>query len=491
MYGKLTTLTALLTLAACEAEPALEALPGAASPAPATLQLTAPIAIAGQPVTLTVTGANPGTGVTFWLGRGFGPDTCPPALGGVCHNLAGPHNRLGVVTADAQGVATFTLTLSPALSEARRVVQAMAPGAPAEVSNARLIRVYPAGSVVQPGDDVDGDGVTVGGGDCDDGDALIHPGAIDTVGDRVDQNCDDLDGLDADRDRAASLGSGGVDCDDQQVRTWPGRVESCDLLDNNCDGVVDEGYPDTDGSGRLDCLEVALVVTWGWTSHDLPLWTCDNELPLARELIELEALFEGLGLGLVRVDEDEVAGVSASQLAPYRAVMLNNGGWADELRSGTVDALLSAGDKALMMVGDDLAFMADRTRLTTGRPELMALAHIGSYEHNGNLTFKGLGGVLVDPDHPIANGPWGGLSDFAYEGDFDHLTLTGTGEQVLFVKEQVGTPVVWVAEEADRRLAVVQPSLYNNNNCPVSDAGGLADVATLYENTVSWVLDLP
>lgn len=42
----------------------------------------------------------------------------------------------------------------------------------------------------KPDSDYDGDGVTVGDGDCDDGDASIHPGAEETAGDGVDTNCD-------------------------------------------------------------------------------------------------------------------------------------------------------------------------------------------------------------------------------------------------------------------------------------------------------------
>ena len=41
-----------------------------------------------------------------------------------------------------------------------------------------------------PAEDKDGDGWTIDGGDCDDGDPAIHPGAGDRVGDGVDNDCD-------------------------------------------------------------------------------------------------------------------------------------------------------------------------------------------------------------------------------------------------------------------------------------------------------------
>ncbi|MCK6520002.1 putative metal-binding motif-containing protein [Myxococcota bacterium] len=38
--------------------------------------------------------------------------------------------------------------------------------------------------------DADGDGVTVGDGDCNDDDANVFPGATETAGDSIDSNCD-------------------------------------------------------------------------------------------------------------------------------------------------------------------------------------------------------------------------------------------------------------------------------------------------------------
>ena len=42
--------------------------------------------------------------------------------------------------------------------------------------------------------DADGDGFSLGSGDCDEADPSVHPGADDPVGDGIDQNCDGVDG---------------------------------------------------------------------------------------------------------------------------------------------------------------------------------------------------------------------------------------------------------------------------------------------------------
>lgn len=56
----------------------------------------------------------------------------------------------------------------------------------------------------------------------------------------------------AERERRGRIVTIGKDCDDSRADVHPGATEICDLVDNDCDGVVDEGqtltvYADVDG----------------------------------------------------------------------------------------------------------------------------------------------------------------------------------------------------------------------------------------------------
>ncbi len=125
--------------------------------------------------------------------------------------------------------------------------------------------------------DQDGDGEddsAYGGTDCDDTSAAINTAATEAC-DGVDEDCDGTvdDGAmtpyytDADGDgyggetaagEACSLPAGylatGDDCDDTDSAISPAASESCDSVDNDCDGLTDEGvatryYRDADGDG--------------------------------------------------------------------------------------------------------------------------------------------------------------------------------------------------------------------------------------------------
>lgn len=112
--------------------------------------------------------------------------------------------------------------------------------------------------------DIDGDGFDPSQ-DCNDANPMVYPGAPELCGDGLDNNCDGLFDesclvcTDIDGDGFyAQVGCGIVDCDETSAAINPGALESCgDGIDNNCDGQVDEDtahdaityYRDNDGDG--------------------------------------------------------------------------------------------------------------------------------------------------------------------------------------------------------------------------------------------------
>jgi len=87
--------------------------------------------------------------------------------------------------------------------------------------------------------DFDGDGYTPDAGDCDDGNADIRPGIPEEC-DGIDNNCNGI----LDEGFADTDGDTIADCTD---------VEDCDGVDNDGDGSIDEGFADVDGDGTPDC----------------------------------------------------------------------------------------------------------------------------------------------------------------------------------------------------------------------------------------------
>jgi hypothetical protein len=81
--------------------------------------------------------------------------------------------------------------------------------------------------------------------DCDDTDPHIFPGAPEKCGDGIAQNCvaDISCSCDKDGDGYCSPD----DCNDSDANIHPWATEICDHKDNDCDGLIDEGNPDSTG----------------------------------------------------------------------------------------------------------------------------------------------------------------------------------------------------------------------------------------------------
>jgi hypothetical protein len=144
--------------------------------------------------------------------------------------------------------------------------------------------------------------------DCNDAVSAVHPGAEEYC-DATDRDCDGdpvndpVDGdpyyTDADGDGFGDpataflscspvdgLVADATDCDDADPLTYAGAAEVCDLLDNDCDGVADDGatdartwYLDADADGHGDAsvtlAECGLPSGYSATDDD-----CDDADPL-------------------------------------------------------------------------------------------------------------------------------------------------------------------------------------------------------------------
>ncbi len=100
--------------------------------------------------------------------------------------------------------------------------------------------------------DLDGDGVAKPD-DCNDKNAKIFPGAKDKCGDGVDQDCDGADAVcTKDNDEDGDGYNIKYDCEDGSAAVYPGAPEVCNKIDDDCDGVVDNGDPGGGAACGLD-----------------------------------------------------------------------------------------------------------------------------------------------------------------------------------------------------------------------------------------------
>lgn len=126
-------------------------------------------------------------------------------------------------------------------------------GNPRIISGVVDMGAYEYDATCSPDDesDFDGDGFTTCGGDCDDSDADVNPSASE-ICDGIDNDCSGIidEGFDSDNDGYTTCGG---DCDDFNTEINPAAAEICsDDLDNDCDTLVD-------ADDVADCTGVELL----------------------------------------------------------------------------------------------------------------------------------------------------------------------------------------------------------------------------------------
>jgi len=179
------------------------------------------------------------------------------------------------------------------------------------------------------------------GGECDDADSGINPAAEDVAYDGIDQDCDGADLTDVDGDGYdATVVDGGTDCDDTDATIHPDADDTADLVDTDCDGLVDDDSIEpgdivmteaminpygTDGSvpdGDGEWLELHNTTDYdinivGWTFSDAEL----DEMIVDEDVIVPAGGYIVMG---VNGDEETNGGVTVDHVYPYGSLRLAN-----------------------------------------------------------------------------------------------------------------------------------------------------------------------
>ncbi|MBN2798163.1 MAG: FG-GAP repeat protein [Deltaproteobacteria bacterium] len=174
--------------------------------------------------------------------------------------------------------------------------------------------------------------VSLGGGDCQDVDPTIHPGAVDTWYDGVDSNCDGMHDFDQDGDTWLAAAFGGKDCDDLDPGTNPEALELLNGQDDNCDGAVDLGAT----------ADSAPVMMTGSTASN-------GAAGFALAVGD----FDGNGLA------DLVVGSPEESNKTGRVYLLDNRSWVDNDRVDRVASHAVAGDDTGDEFGHALSNLGD------------------------------------------------------------------------------------------------------------------------------------
>lgn len=345
-------------------------------------------------------------------------------------------------------------------------------------------------------------------GDCDDLDPKVYP-LNDETCDGRDEDCDfdvdedaidlgtwyeDLDGDGFGNAKVVEYGceaplgyvADPADCWDFDSQVHPDAAERCNLVDDDCDLVIDEDLPDQDDSGIPDCQEPVILISLGAKTSATS--NCENMPAWQREAQQLEFYLIDMGLHPRKIEEDSTNGISASQV-PYAPFLIwVNGGVSGLPKAQTVATLAGAAarNQGLLFVGDDMAKQASEYKAQAGDDTLLELTWLASFQDNGRIND---GAVVAEPNHPVMDGWDDRVASFGYRDDIDVATLMDAGPTLLMRLEgTTDNPAVW-AVDSGQRTVVILPNIYASGaRCPVGQSSDLSNLSTLFKNATAWIL---
>jgi hypothetical protein len=299
-------------------------------------------------------------------------------------------------------------------------------------------------------------GYSAESGDCDDGDAVYHPGAIeDDCTDPNDYNCDgSVAYADADGDGWPAC----EDCDDAAFDVNPDALEICNSVDDDCNGDIDDAdidvdlstgstfYADidTDGYGDADSSTAACAAPSGFVVDDTD---CDDALfavnPAATEVCDT------IDNDCDDDIDDEDTDVDTSTGSPF---------YADTDSDGYGDA-----GSVTMACNAPSGSVANDSDCDDGEREINPLA-----TEVCDTIDNDCDGDIDDADADVT-----GQSSWYYDGDSDGYGLASSVVQACF--EPSG--YVTNGEDCDDSLGSVSPAEQEVCNSIDDDCDGFIDDA--------------
>jgi hypothetical protein len=338
------------------------------------------------------------------------------------------------------------------------------------------------------------EGTLADGSDCDDGDAAVNPSATEMCDD-VDNNCDgatdeataadaptwyvDADGdgygvssgFTSACDQPAGYADNATDCDDAEPAANPGNRESCDGIDNDCDGTTDEDdatdasawYIDADGDsyGDAAATTTSCSAPSGYVGNDNDCDDTDDTInPLASELDDdvdndcdelVDEDFVSVGdIVVTEITRQPYVGGSGSSTnanAQWFEVYntsgsdVNMSGWYVEEQDG--DSFFVSGDAGVVVVAGGYAvfcyeadYFADTTKCdyewgdsSWGSPYYDTTFY---FDRDEDLISFYMDGVLMDEVHwtyDETEGYWPRTAKYSASLDDDSFDMTANDDE--------------------------------------------------------------